>query len=798
MPIHAPTLWVSSTVLLAATSAVSSLALPAQKGSANRKPTAKSAPKEQTGAQLFAAQCADCHGAKGEGGPGFARALTGSQSIDQLTRYLSASMPPGPKHVSSSEAKKLAPYIYDAFYGPIAQERNTPARVALSRLTVRQYKNTVADLIGSFRGGASAGDKKDAKQGLRAQYFKARSFNQNDRVMERVDPEIHFDFGRSGPDGGTFEPHQFSIRWEGSLTARDTGVYEIGVKTEHAVRMWVNDNKTPLVDAWVQSGKDPNHSGSLYLVGGRTYPVRIEFTKSTQGVDDTEKKKKMEPAQASVTLFWKPPHQAQAFVPARALSPDNSPELFVSNAPFPPDDRSMGYERGNQVSKEWDEATTSAALETADYVQAHLRDLAGSADDPIKLKAFCRTFVERGLRRPLDADTEKRYVTNQFDKSPNTDTAVRRVVLMTLISPRFLYHEPGAAKNDPYAVASRLSYALWDSMPDAALMQAAQTGKLSSRADVLAQAERMASNPRAWSKEREFLLQWLKLDQTADLIRDPKRFPDFTPQVASDLRTSLDLELENVLWRSDRADLRELLTTNQVWLNGRLAPLYGAKLPAAAPFQPVALDPTARAGILTHPYLLANFSYFANSSPIHRGVLLTRNIMGRVLAAPPAAFTPLDATSHPNLTTRQRVALQTKPAACASCHQIINPLGFTMERFDAIGRLRSTENNKPIDTTGSYVPKTGGKPVPFTNAKDLARYVAQSDDMREAFVQKFFQYTTKQPVRAYGPQMLPGLKTEFAKSGYNVRKLSAQIATECALPTPATTNPKPVSVASRK
>ena len=682
------------------------------------------------------------------------------------------------KKVFECGRAKIAPYIYDAFYSPIAQERSRPARVALSRLTVRQFKNAVTDLIGGFR---EVPPSPGAVQGLSADYFKARNFDAGDRVLQRIDPEVRFDFDRQGPVEGKFNPHQFSIRWEGSIEAPDTGVYEIDVRTEHAVRLWINDQNKPLIDAWVQSGKDPDHRASISLMGGRRYSLRMEFTKSTQGVDDTEKNKDKPAAPASIVLRWKRPNLSEEVVPSRSLFPEKSPEAFVVNTPFPPDDRSTGYERGNTISKEWDEATTAAALETADYVGAHLRDLAGTDTDVTRLRAFCHTFVERALRHPLDSDTEKRYITRQFEAVPDPETAVRRVVLLTLKSPRFLYREPGASDSDPYAVASRLSFVLWDSLPDAALLQAAASGKLSTRAEAIQQAERMTADPRAWSKQREFFHQWLKIDQYPDLVRDPKRFPDFTPSVATDLRTSLDLTLENVVRRSDRADWRELVLTNNYYVNGRLAPLYGVRLPANAPFQAVSLDPGVRAGILTHPYLLASFSYFATSSPIHRGVLLTRNIMGRTLAAPPAAFVPLSASLHPNLTTRQRIALQTKPAACSSCHAIINPLGFTLERFDAIGRVRSQENGQPIDATGSYEP-TAGKAAAFSGARDLANYVAGSDEAHEAFVKKLFQYLVKQPVRAYGPQMLPHLKQDFAGNGYNIRRLVAEIATESALP----------------
>ncbi|MBC8140204.1 MAG: DUF1592 domain-containing protein [Armatimonadetes bacterium] len=729
-----------------------------------------------SGERVFRQQCAPCHGATGEGTSIYPRALAGDQSVGQLAQYIAAAMPPGPKKCSVTDAPKVAAYIHDAFYSPLAQERNRPARVALSRLTVRQLKNAVTDLVGSFRTQVSPGEA----QGLRAEYFRANQFRGEDRVIERIDPEVRFNYGQQGPSGGKFDPHQFSMRWQGSLVAPDTGVYEIVVRTEHATNLWVNDLEKPIIDAWVQSGKDTEHTASIYLVGGRAYPIRLDFSKSKQGVDDAEKNKDRPVPKASITLAWKRPQQIEEPIPSRCLIPTTFPEAFVVSTPFPPDDRSMGYERGNSISKEWDEATTSAALETSDYIAAHLKELAGSTDDKEKLMAFCRKFVERAHRRPLSPAIEKLYIERQFTTAPDPATAVKRVVLLTMKSPRFLYRELGTVEKDPYDIASRLSFALWDSLPDETLLKAAATGSLVTRKQVAQQAERMVADPRAWYKQREFFLQWLKIDQHPDLAKDTKRFPLFTPAVAADLRTSLDLTLENVV-RSERSDFRELLMTNRYFLNGRLAPIYGVTLPTNAPFQPVSLDPKERSGVLTHPYLLASFAYRSSSSPIHRGVLLTRSFMGRTLAAPPAAFVPLPASLHPNLTTRQRVALQTKPAACMSCHSTINPLGFTLEKFDAIGRFRSVENGTPINTAGSYEPR-GGQPVKFAGARDLSRYIAGSEEAHTAFVEKFFQYLVKQPIRAYGAQSRNDLQGSFRTNKYNMRQLTVAIATEAAFP----------------
>lgn len=695
-----------------------------------------------------------------------------------LSKYIAQTMPPGPKKCSKEEAQKVAAYIYDAFYSPVAQARNAPARVALSRLTVRQFRNAVADVIGSFRAPISIGPV----HGLEAEYYKARLDN-SQRALQRIDPEVKFDFGRNAPEPDKFEPHQFSIRWHGSVIAPETGEYDFVLRSDHAARLWVNDLKTPLIDAWIKSGNTNEFHASLFLLAGRPYPLRLEFTKSTQGVDDTDKLKGRPVAPASISLSWRRPHLAEEIIPSRCLVRDNSPESYVPSTPFPPDDRSIGYERGSSVSKAWDEATTAAAFETAAYVNAHLSELAhtheGAPDRLARVQAFCKQFVETAFRRPLTPELAQFYVDRQFAATSDPANAVKRVVVLALKSPRFLYSEVDAPKPDAYDVASRLSFTLWDSIPSGPLLAAAAAGQLNTPEQVHRQAEQMLTDPRARVKVHDFFMQWLKVDLYPELVKDSKRYPGFDAAAATDLRTSLEMTLDSILW-SEKSDYRELLLSNKVFLNGRLAALYGVKLPPDAPFQEVALEPAERAGVLTHPYILSCFAYTDNSSPIHRGVMIVRNMMGRVLQPPPAAFAPLAANLHPDLTTRERVEMQTKPAACNGCHGIINPLGFTLERFDAIGRLRLEENGKPVDCTGSYQPKVGAL-AKFGGAQDLARFIAGSDEAHAAFVEKLFQNMVKQPIRAYGPNTLPALERSFAGQEYNIQKLLVEIGTVAAL-----------------
>ena len=194
---------------------------------------------------------------------------------------------------------------------------------------------------------------------------------------------------RKAAEAKRFDPNEFSIRWEGTVFAPETGDYEFLVRCDHAARLWVNGLREPLIDAWVKSGNDTDYKASIHLLGGRMYPIQLEFSKAKQGVDDSAKQKsKPESKPATIRLCWKPPHGIDEPIPARCFSQSKLPARFVLTTHFPPDDRSIGYERGNAISRAWDIATTDAALEVANYVAEHRVELAGVKE---QRRAFVRS-----------------------------------------------------------------------------------------------------------------------------------------------------------------------------------------------------------------------------------------------------------------------------------------------------------------------------------------------------------------------------------------------------------------------
>jgi hypothetical protein len=757
--------------------------------------TPSSLAEDHPGLAVYREHCVRCHGENGGGTKDVPAPLVGDRSVNQLAAYIDETMPEDdPSLVVGDDARRVAEYMHDAFYSPVARDRNRPARVDLCRLTVRQYRNTVADLIASFRG---RGPGVDGRHGLRGEYFRGRDFNrQTGLVYEQIDPQVDFDFGVEGPDPERFEPNRFAIRWLGSIVPPETGVYEFVIRTEHSAKLALNTPwyEPPLIDAYVKSGAETEYRASLMLLGGRPYPLRLEFSKANQGVDNKQHEL---PTHASIELLWKPPFGRLEPVPAWCLIPHDSPEVFVLAAPFPPDDRSVGYERGAGVSQEWFAAATTAAVATADYVIDHVEHLAhvkrDAADRGEKLRQFAATFAERAFRHPLSDEHRAGFVDTPFTEAPDLDTGLKRSLLLVLGSPRFLFREAVADPADPFATAARLSYGLWDSIPDQALWNAAAHEQLQSPKHVRRQAARMVEDRRTRAKVRDFLFSWLRIDHGPEVVKDKTRYSEFSPEIAADMRTSLELFLDDVVWGPARgggqaADYRRLFTDDEVYVNGRLGPFLGVSLPADADFQRVRLDDGRRAGVLSHPYMASVLSYSGATSPIHRGVFLARSVMGNVLKPPQDAVAPLAPDQHPDLTTRERVSLQTAPVACQTCHTMINPLGFALEEFDPVGRHRTVEQrgsvDKPIDASGSYQPREGPA-AKFQGARELATYIASSRDAQEAFVQSLFHALVKQPVRAWGPDTLDRLREGFVAHGCDVKRLLVDIMEVAALPPPA-------------
>ncbi|MDB6174087.1 MAG: cytochrome c [Chthoniobacteraceae bacterium] len=741
------------------------------------------------GARIYEKMCAECHGKNGEGvAEEYKEPLTGDRSLKSLTRRIAKTMPDDdPGACVGEDAAQVAAYIYDAFYSPAAQIRLHPPTIDLARLTVPQYRTVAADLIGQFRGGFQ--NPADNKHGLKGHYSgpaieqpapepgQKPGEKKKKTQFDRVDKQVVFSFGAQSPDPASMVAEEFSARWEGSVRAEETGVYEFVIRSENGTRLWINDTKTLLIDAWVSAGAEVREEKkSLFLLGGRSYPLVLEFFK-------------FKDKSASIELQWKTPHGVLEPIGEQNLSPQQVHPTMVINTTFPADDRSVGYERGTGLSKAWYQATVSGALAVADYVEANLGELAGikpEAPDRVeRLKDFSRRLIQTAFRRPLSED-QKQFVDTQFANAKSAEIAVKRVVLFTFKSPRFLY--PGLHESeqpDDFDAAASLAISLWDSVPDETLFRAAESGKLHTRAEIAAQAARMLADPRTKTKVAGFFHDWLDLDRAEAISKDQQAFPGFDQAVLADLRTSLALFVEEVVW-SPRSDYRELLQANYLFLNARLGRFYG-KDEVGEGFQRVDFDKNERAGVLTHPYLMSALAHGNLTSPIHRGVFLTRSVLGLGLKPPPMAVEFENSKFDPTFTMREKVTEMTRNTSCMGCHSVINPLGFALEHYDAIGRWRTEDNHKPVDAAGE-LSFGDGEPLKVSGARDIAEFAVQSESAQKVFVRQLFHHVAKQEPAAFGPDTLDSLRRSFISSEFNIQKLLAEIAVIAAsdgLPTAA-------------
>lgn len=738
----------------------------------------------QLGEEIYRDSCADCHGESGQGVEGsYETPLIGDDSIGQLEKRITETMPEGDaESCVGPDARAVAVYIHQTFYSEAAQIRNRPPRIGVARLTAEQLRQSYADLYAALANGNAGANE---KRGLQAVYFNADRWKKEELKLDTVVPTIDFDFGREAPIEGV-DPKKFYIMFKGGLFVENSGPYELIVRSSCSFTMDFGRDGRRVIDNHVQSGDKTEFRYPVQLTGGRTYPLRINFT---------QRERKTEAPPAWIHLSWVRPGGVEEVIPESNLIPGWVPPTYALQTELPPDDRSYGFERGIDVNRQWDEATTKAALEFSDVVIEELwpqyeKNTKEPADVDKKLEQFLTKLVETAFRWPLDESQKQVYISKQLERTEDRKEAIRRSILISLKSPYFLYPDVAELRASPSGrIASQLALILFDSLPaDNPLQELARRETVDEKA-VEQLVWRAFNDGRVRGKMLRFLHYWLDVHATREITKSQELYPGFNADIVYDLQQSLDRFLLSVI-DSPEADYRRFFNTDWAYGTPRLAQFYGEPWAPATElesedevkprFYQTVAAPERRYGVLTHPYITSSLAYHDTTSPIHRGVFLIRFVLGRNLRPPQAAFSPLSPDLHPDLTTRERVEKQTSPQECQACHVKINGLGFALENYDAVGRFRADEKNRPIDSTGAYVDRSG-QSVQFGGAKDLASYLIESPDAHRAFVNKMFQYFVKQPPAAYGSGTLDRLTEKFQASGFNIRTLLVEIVKTAAL-----------------
>ena len=358
-------------------------------------------------------------------------------------------------------------------------------------------------------------------------------------------------------------------------------------------------------------------------------------------------------------------------------------------------------------------------------------------DDRTYAGVVLRGFASKAFRRPVKTE-EVKGLLDLFDlaieQGDDWEEAIRVPLKAILVSPNFLFRgefqpKPNSPKTvhevDEYALASRLSYFLWSSMPDKELFDHAFSGTL--RKNLRRQIRRMLTDPKAQALASNFAGQWLQLRDLDLVTPDPKRFPQFDDQMRVSMRRETEIMFHHVL--AENRSLLEFLTADYTFVDNNLARLYALPGKFSDEFTKVSLRGTDRGGFLTHASILTVTSNPTRTSPVKRGKWVLDNLLGTPPKDPPEDVPELEENtrSEKGLTLREQMQQHSKDVRCATCHSSMDPLGFAMENFNAVGLWRAKEHGKLINTAGKL--PTGES---FDGAVELQRLLARV--RRDSFV----------------------------------------------------------------
>ncbi len=362
-------------------------------------------------------------------------------------------------------------------------------------------------------------------------------------------------------------------------------------------------------------------------------------------------------------------------------------------------------------------------------------------------RSFVDAFGEQAFRRPLTTE-ERAVFSTLFEQglaAEGFDGALEWTITGFLMSPQFLYRlEPYSTAStverlDGPALAARMSYFLWGTMPDRELREAAATGALERPEQFNAQLDRMLADARAADPAAHFFALWLDLDQVEGLEKDTKLYPAFDARLRPAWRRSIELFVGDV-FQTTRT-LPSLMTSRALFVNDAMGGMYGEGPVSGTDFTKLQMPADRRAGLLTQPGLLARLASPDQSSPVRRGVFTLERVMCEHIAPPPPSVMAAPPPVDPSSTTRERFAEHSKSPGCAGCHVRIDGIGFGFEHYDGVGAYRTTDNGKPIDAKGEVVGAAEtGLDGAFDGAIALTERLSGSRQVHDCLAAQWYRY----------------------------------------------------------
>lgn len=405
-----------------------------------------------------------------------------------------------------------------------------------------------------------------------------------------------------------------------------------------------------------------------------------------------------------------------------------------------------------------------------------------SADEPCAREFISRTG-ELLFRRPL-TDTKLDRLSHLASEAADTVgdfyQGLGYVLTVMLASPEFVMisdhveadpDHPGEYRLDAYSRASRMSFFLWNSAPDQALLAAAAKGDLYSEQGLAEQLERMIESSRLEDSLRGFFADMLEFEEFENLAKDSVIYPSFRPRVAGEAAEQMLRMITHHLI-DQQGDYRDLFTTRKTFMTNALGAIYQVSVNPAEAFVPYEFpDNSPRAGLLTHVGFLSLHSHPGRSSPTRRGMGLREEILCQPVPLPPpnVDFTNFEDAAGDFKTARDRLVRHSSDPACANCHKITDPTGLGLEQFDGAGQFRLTENQVEIDASGEL------DGFAFTDASSLGEAVKNNPATTSCILDKMLAYAINRPLVYSDQPITSTLHDEFAADGYRIPDLMKSI-----------------------
>ncbi|MGD1070029.1 MAG: DUF1592 domain-containing protein [Bryobacteraceae bacterium] len=776
---------------------------------------------EKTVQPFLSKNCYVCHGAKLQSGGLNLQQYTTSDSMLQdrdrweliLSRIGSGVMPPkGAPQPDHADVAAVTNWIQAEFDRSDRAIKPEPGHVTARRLNRAEYNNTLRDLLGvdihpaddfpqddSGYGFDDIGDVLSLSPVLMERYLAA---------AEKISRLAVFGPANMKPFLARFQPptrrrlesagDKVTIPAYYSLTDYDeTGLalpsalhfnYLFPVDGEYVFRSTVGskrpDGSEPVdVAVWLDgkiattfSVVDNNNEGESHEVRLRVskgeHWVAVSFLKVFEGLQPSyggrNPSKRPAPKPPDPSEFLpKPPDNATAEEVAAYK------KRLADFAKRPP-----RAEPADAIKVNWVEIEGPFNFFPAPFAESRQKIFICSQHTPACERTILSNLATRAFRRPATADEVDGFVklmSGAQQRGHSFDESLALAIQAMLVSPDFLFRlektpaavgEDAARPINQYELASRLSYFLWSTMPDAELLAAAQKGTLRTPSVLEAQVNRMLKDKKADALASNFAGQWLEVRRLESTTKDRDKFPDFEDYLRMSMLKETELFFENVM-REDRPIL-DFLDGKYTFLNERLALHYGIKGVKGPEFRKVDLTGAGRAGVLTQGSVLTVSAYPNRTSPVLRGKWILENLLNAPPPPPPPDVPNLDeAATGATASLRQQMEQHRKNAVCASCHSRMDPLGFALENYDAVGAWRAQDGKFPIDASGSM---PDGKT--FNGALGLEQVLAATPNaFAQSITEKMLTYALGRGLQNYDRTAVKGIVDRITTNQYRFSAL---------------------------